>query len=80
VKVDSTSETDAVEAIKSLGDKITKIDIVIANAAIFKLSAFKPVAEMQISDLMEHFAVNTAGPVRLFQATLHFSKKPPSQS
>ena len=69
-KVESTSETDAAEAVQSLKSHgITKLDIVIANAGIYKLQAFQPVAEMQTVDLMEHVNVNAAGVVRLFQAT-----------
>ena len=41
---------------------ITKIDIVIANAGIFKLAAFQKVADMKTSD------VNVTGVVRIFQA------------
>ncbi|MCJ1381700.1 hypothetical protein MMC17_004811 [Xylographa soralifera] len=80
VRVESTSEIDAVEAVKSLESHgITKLDIVIANAGIFKLKAFQKVTDMQTADLMEHFNVNTAGVVRLFQATwplLQKSNKP----
>lgn len=77
VKIDSASDTDALEAIKNLqsNDKITKLDIVIANAGIYKLSAFEKVADIKLSDLFEHFNVNTAGPIRLFQATLPLLKK-----
>jgi len=80
VKVESISDTDASEAVHSLASyDITKLDIVIANAGIFKLKAFQKVAEMQTADLMEHFNVNAAGVVRLFQATwplLQKSDKP----
>ena len=71
IKIESTSDTQAREAVSSLSKHdITKIDIVIANAGIFKLAAFQKVADMKTSDLMEHFDVNAAGVVRIFQATL----------
>ncbi len=80
VKVESISDTDAFEAVQSLANyDLTKLDIVIANAGIFKLKAFQKVAEMQTADLMEHFNVNAAGVVHLFQATwplLQKSDKP----
>ena len=80
VKVESTSETDASEAVSNLASyDITKLDIVIANAGIFKPEAFQKVAEVQTADLMEHFNVNAVGVVRLFQATwplLEKSEKP----
>ena len=47
---------------------ITKIDIVIANAGIFKLAAFQKVTDMKTSDLMKHFDVNATDVVRIFQA------------
>ena len=76
VKIESTSDTQAREAIASLTSHgIKKIDIVIANAGIFKLAAFQKVADMKPSDLMEHFDVNTAGVVRIFQATLPLLQK-----
>jgi norsolorinic acid ketoreductase len=71
VKVESTSETDALEAVKTItAQGITHLDVVIANAGIFKSSAFIEVAKMKTSDLLEHVDINAAGPVRLFQATL----------
>lgn len=71
VKVESTSETDAKDAISTLSShNISHIDIVIANAGIFRTDAFHKVSEMKTSDLLEHVDVNVAGVVRLFQATL----------
>jgi len=71
VKIESTSETDAVEAVKSIQSQgVSHLDVVIANAGIFKTEAFLEVAKMKTSDLIEHVDVNVNGPVRLFQATL----------
>ncbi|MCJ1361036.1 hypothetical protein MMC16_000133 [Acarospora aff. strigata] len=76
VRVESTSDTDALEAVKSLSDQgVTKLDVVIANAGIFKLAAFQKVADMKTSDLLEHVDINAAGVVRLFQAVLPLLQK-----
>lgn len=78
VKVESTSDTDAANAIKSLSAHgITKLDIVIANAGIYRLEAFQKVADMKTSDLLEHVDVNAAGVVRLFQAVLPLLQRAP---
>lgn len=76
VKVESTSDTDALEAISSLsGHQINHLDLVIANAGLFALHAFVEVSRIRTQDLMEHFNVNTGGPLRLFQATLPLLQK-----
>lgn len=75
VKIESTSPTDALEAVESIKSQgITHLDVVIANAGIFKTEAFQEVAVMKTTDLLEHVNVNAAGPVRLFQATLPLLK------
>lgn len=74
-KLESSSDTDALEAIKSLkAEGITHLDVVIANAGTFKVEAFVPVSEMKISDLLQHVDINAGGPVRLYQATLPLLK------
>ncbi|KAM0702804.1 hypothetical protein Q7P35_010236 [Cladosporium inversicolor] len=71
VKIDSTSETDAANAIASIKDQgVTHLDVVIANAGIFKSEAFLEVSKAKTSDLIEHVDVNVNGPIRLFQAVL----------
>ncbi|KAM0688951.1 hypothetical protein Q7P36_011027 [Cladosporium allicinum] len=71
VKIDSTSETDAVNAISTIkGQGITHLDVVIANAGIFKSEAFLEISVAKTSDLIEHVDVNVNGPIRLFQAVL----------
>lgn len=70
-KIESTSETDALKAVEDLKNQgVSHLDIVIANAGIFKSEAFLEVSKMESSDLIEHVDVNVNGPVRLFQATL----------
>ncbi|GME49574.1 Aflatoxin biosynthesis ketoreductase nor-1 protein [Neofusicoccum parvum] len=70
VKIDSASETDPFDAVKSLqaDHGITKLDLAIANAGILK--GFPQVKEVRPADLKEHFDVNVVGPVVLFQAVL----------
>jgi norsolorinic acid ketoreductase len=71
VKVDAGSDTDALEAVKSIKTEgVTSLDIVIANAGIFDTAALVPVADVKIAQIQEHLEVNTVGPIRLFQATL----------
>jgi len=75
VKIESTSDTDAVKAVETIkAQGVSHLDLVIANAGIFKSEAFKDVAVMKTADLLEHVDVNTGGPVRLFQAVLPLLK------
>lgn len=69
VKIDSLSQTDALKAVETLKTehKITKLDIVIANAGIANYwgqARITPAKEMT-----GHFEVNVVGPLLLFQAT-----------
>jgi norsolorinic acid ketoreductase len=69
VKIDSASETDALEAIEILKSEygITKLDVVIANAGIsnyFGKAIVTPAEEMLL-----HFKINAIAPLLLFQAT-----------
>jgi norsolorinic acid ketoreductase len=76
VKIESTSETDAQDAVSTLGDhQINHLDLVIANSGLFALHAFVEVSKIQTKDLMDHFNVNTGGTLRLFQATLPLLQK-----
>ncbi|KAK9318858.1 NAD(P)-binding protein [Lipomyces orientalis] len=67
-KIDSKSATDAAEAMKTLQKEhdITKIDTVIANAGISKFVG--AVINTPISEIRDHFEVNTISIVVLFQA------------
>jgi len=67
VKIDSLAPSDASSAAKELQDTygITHIDLVIANSGIGDVYA--PAYQTKIEDVQEHFAVNTLGPLRLFQ-------------
>ena len=69
VKLDSTSKSDAKAAVEELKVKygIEKLDVVIANAGISK--NYATVLGSSPEDFLDHFNVNTIGPVLLFQAT-----------
>lgn len=68
VKIDSTSPTDAKDAVSLLQSKhnIDALDIVIANAGICQV--WPQVHEANIVDMREHFEVNVLGVVTLFGA------------
>ena len=72
VKIDSSSATDAGEAVRLLRSEhdIAKLDVVIANAGICNHLALGPVSEASIEEIRSHFEVNTIGPLVLFQATV----------
>lgn len=75
VKIRSTSDTDAAEAVKDLQTKygITSLDVVIANAG---MSGNCPrVDDAKVADLKEYYHVNVIGVVVLFQAVLPLLKK-----
>ncbi|KAL2820570.1 hypothetical protein BDW59DRAFT_113988 [Aspergillus cavernicola] len=76
VKIDAASDTDSKAAVASLHKHgVTALDIVIANAGVFDMDAFTPVATSDIAQIQLHFNVNAVGPVRLFQATLPLLEK-----
>lgn len=68
VKIDSISERDAESAIRLLKTElnISKLDVVIANSGIAK--HIDSVLDTPISEMRDHFEVNTIGPLTLFQA------------
>jgi norsolorinic acid ketoreductase len=70
IKIDSANESDALETVKVLQSeyKITKLDVVIANAGIsnyFGKAAVTPVEEM-----LSHFKINTVASLLLFHAAV----------
>ncbi|KAK1657557.1 short-chain dehydrogenase [Colletotrichum godetiae] len=69
VKIDSSIETDPAEAVSALrrDHDINALDVVIANAGIAHSSG--PVIKTSTAAIKDHFAVNTIGPLLLFQAT-----------
>ena len=74
VKISSTSESDAADAVKELetDHNIKALDIVIANAGISKV--FPRVEDAQTPDLLEHYHVNVVGTVIFFRAILPLLK------
>jgi len=68
VKIDSTSESDPSEAVKSLAKhSVSHLDVVIANAGD---SNYAPVANVSVEDMTYLYKINTIGPLLLLQATL----------
>ena len=68
VKLDSSAEADPKNAVAQLKSEhgITSLDIVIANAGIAHSGT--TIANTSSEALRDHFAVNTIGPILLFQA------------
>ncbi|KAK4936491.1 hypothetical protein LTR10_022654 [Elasticomyces elasticus] len=68
LKIDSSSLTDAEQAVSLLKSKynIQSLDVVIANAGISKV--WPAVHEAKIEDIREHFEINVLGIVTLFKA------------
>jgi norsolorinic acid ketoreductase len=76
--LESGSEASAKSAIEApkTTHHITHLDIVIANAGIGNYWA--PASSANISELQNHFLINTIGPLILFQATLPLLKASPN--
>ncbi|TVY45222.1 Norsolorinic acid ketoreductase [Lachnellula subtilissima] len=70
VKVDSTSATDASEAVEELKSKhsISKVDVLIANAGLLDAADIAPALNASVSSIRKHFEINTLGPLVLIQA------------
>ena len=68
VKIESSSPTDADEAVATLQREhgITSLDVVIANAGI--ANSYPPVHEALAKNMLEHYTVNVVGVVTLFRA------------
>jgi NAD(P)-dependent dehydrogenase (short-subunit alcohol dehydrogenase family) len=67
VKLTSGDEADNKAAVAEIERVAGRLDVVIANAAIGLLAG--SVLETSPQAMAEHFAVNTIGPLVLFQAT-----------
>jgi NAD(P)-dependent dehydrogenase (short-subunit alcohol dehydrogenase family) len=66
VKHEASSETDAAAVAKTISETVDSLDVVVANAAIG--TSWTKVNEIDGTTLVEHFKVNTVGPMYLFQA------------
>ncbi|KAK1751309.1 hypothetical protein QBC47DRAFT_391613 [Echria macrotheca] len=67
-KIDSISDTDPAEAVKTIkAAGITHLDIVIANAGVVKYN--EPVHALDLIDVRQAMEINAFGPVKLFAAT-----------
>ena len=78
VKIDNTSAADAKVAVNYLQSehKISKLDTVIANAAV-QNNVFDKVADVDPAQVQEHISVNAVGTLLLFQAVLPLLQKAP---
>ncbi|TGO50031.1 hypothetical protein BOTNAR_0408g00070 [Botryotinia narcissicola] len=72
---DNLSPSQAVEALQK-SHSITSIDVVIANAGISQY--YGKVSETPLTEVREHFEVNTIGVLTLYQATLPLLLKSPA--
>lgn len=75
VKIEARSDTDALEAVNTISSKLAHLDLVIANSGFYTVPAAPQIAKIAPSDLLDHVNVNTAGTIRLFQATLPLLQK-----
>ncbi|OTB08087.1 hypothetical protein M426DRAFT_317191 [Hypoxylon sp. CI-4A] len=80
VKIDSTSDTDAEEAVAHLraSEGISHLDIVVANAGL--ATAIGPLATVKPSDVARMLDINALGPLRIAQATLPLLAKAPAKN
>ncbi|KAF7916079.1 hypothetical protein BELL_0970g00010 [Botrytis elliptica] len=72
---DDLSPSQAVEALQKT-HSVTSIDVVIANAGISQY--YGKVSETPLSEVRDHFEVNTIGVLTLYQATLPLLLKSPT--
>jgi len=79
VKLDSSSDSDAVAAVETLVcvDSISHLDVVVANAGIFEAPG--PTDQLRIEDVRKHIDVNGIAPLLLFQATEGLMRKAEKQ-
>lgn len=76
VKIDNSTATDAKTAVAFLQSehKISKLDTVIANAAVQNL-VFATLADVDPAQVQEHLSINAIGSLLLFQAVLPLLQK-----
>ncbi|KAJ5091841.1 hypothetical protein NUU61_006711 [Penicillium alfredii] len=77
VKIDSADPASSAAALAELqsAHNIQRLDVLIANAGIAK--TYPLAREAMLSDLREHFEVNTFGPLALFQAFVPLLEQTP---
>ncbi|KAF5876899.1 putative aflatoxin biosynthesis ketoreductase nor-1 protein [Botrytis fragariae] len=78
LKISSTDDLSPSQAVETLQNThgITSIDVVIANAGISQY--YGKVSETPLSEVRNHFEVNTIGVLTLYQATLPLLLKSPN--
>ncbi|CAF1366140.1 unnamed protein product [Adineta steineri] len=73
IKLESISESDAKAAAEKIEKTSGYIDVVIANAGILTYQG--PIVTTPIKEIRDHYEVNVAGPLILFQALYPLLKK-----
>ncbi|WWD17809.1 hypothetical protein CI109_102251 [Kwoniella shandongensis] len=69
VKLDSAEIGDGKKAMEELKNQgITKLDIVIANAAIMEEGCFAALSDVDLGSFEEHWRINVLAPLALYQA------------
>lgn len=67
VKIDSSSDTDASEAITQIREAgVNHLDVVIANAGIAE--GYARIEAIKLGEFRQFFEVNTLGPLKLYEA------------
>lgn len=67
IKIDSLDNSSAISGIASISDRISHLDLVIANAGV--LTHQGPISDIPLDQLTSHVAINTVAPIALLQAT-----------
>ncbi|KAL6894800.1 hypothetical protein GGI43DRAFT_429307 [Trichoderma evansii] len=67
IKIDSLDNSSAPTAIASISDRISHLDLVIANAGV--QNHYGAVSETPLDEITSHITINTVAPIALLQAT-----------
>lgn len=79
IKLDVTNEQDVIEAVKTVQEKTSSIDVIINNAGIL-LDRDKTIETLHLEACETAFAVNTLGPMRIVKHFLPLLRKGKNQS
>ncbi|KAH8129207.1 norsolorinic acid ketoreductase [Trichoderma asperellum] len=67
IKTDSLDNSSAPSSIANISDRISHLDLVIANAGV--QTHHGPVSDTPLDQITSHIAINTVAPIALLQAT-----------
>ncbi|KAM0443808.1 hypothetical protein ACHAO4_010390 [Trichoderma viride] len=73
IKIDSLDNSSPLSGIASISDRISHLDLVIANAGV--LTHQGPISDIPLDQLTSHVAINTVAPIALLQATKPLLRK-----